>query len=173
MTAEGQTIRFAPGELIFKEGDKGEFIFLIERGSVEIFIGEGTGVVILTEMGPTEMVGVMSAVTGQPRLASARAKTEVISKRIPSQAISDQVKELPNWVKAVFKDYHARLNNVNKLFHEQSRELRRLNKKMKAATEKDAASKKPGGASADPAAPSPEAEMIAAGVVATDDPSKK
>ena len=40
MTVEGQTIRFAPGQLIFKEGDKGDVIFHIEQGVVEIFVGE-------------------------------------------------------------------------------------------------------------------------------------
>lgn len=142
MTTEGQTIRFAPGELIFKEGEKGDVIFHIERGIVEIFVGEGTGIVVLTEMNPGEIVGVMAAVTGEPRLASARAKTEVISKKIPSQSITEQVKTLPNWVKAAFKDYRGRLDHVNKMVQEQSREIKKLRKKLQPEAEKPAAEKK-------------------------------
>lgn len=142
MTTEGQTIRFAPGELIFKQGEKGDVIFHIERGVVEIFVGEGTGIVVLTEMNPGEIVGVMAAITGEPRLASARAKTEVISKKIPSQSITEQVKTLPNWVKAAFKDYRGRLDHVNKMVQEQSREIKKLRKKLQPEAEKPAAEKK-------------------------------
>lgn len=142
MTTEGQTIRFAPGELIFKEGEKGDVIFHIERGIVEIFVGEGTGIVVLTEMNPGEIVGVMAAITGEPRLASARAKTEVISKKIPSQSITEQVKILPKWVKAAFKDYRGRLDHVNKMVQEQSREIKKLRKKLQPEAEKPAVEKK-------------------------------
>lgn len=142
MTTEGQTIRFAPGELIFKEGEKGDVIFHIERGIVEIFVGEGTGIVVLTEMNPGEIVGVMAAITGEPRLASARAKTEVISKKIPSQSITEQVKALPKWVKAAFKDYRGRLDHVNKMVQEQSREIKKLRKKLQPEAEKPAVEKK-------------------------------
>lgn len=142
MTTEGQTIRFAPGELIFKEGEKGDVIFHIERGIVEIFVGEGTGIVVLTEMNPGEIVGVMAAITGEPRLASARAKTEVISKKIPSQSITEQVKTLPIWVKAAFKDYRGRLDHVNKMVQEQSREIKKLRKKLQPEAEKPAVEKK-------------------------------
>jgi len=143
MTVEGQTIRFAPGELIFKEGEKGDVIFHIERGIVEIFVGEGNGIVVLTEMNPGEIVGVMAAVTGEPRLASARAKTEVISKKIPSQSITEQVKALPNWVKAALKDYRGRLDHVNKMVQEQTREIKKLRKKLQPDADKQAAEKKP------------------------------
>lgn len=142
MTLEGQTIRFAPGQLIFKEGEKGDVIFHIERGVVEIFIGEGNGIVVLTEMNPGEIVGVMAAVTGEPRLASARAKTEVISKKIPSQSITEQVKSLPNWVKAAFKDYRGRLDHVNKTVQDQAREIKKLRKKLQPDADKLAAEKK-------------------------------
>ena len=142
MTVEGQKIRFAPGQLIFKEGDKGDVIFHIEQGVVEIFVGEGNGIVVLTEMKPGEIVGVMAAVTGEPRLASARAKTEVISKKIPSQSITEQVKTLPNWVKAAFKDYRGRLDHVNKTVQEQSREIKKLRKKLQPDADKLAAEKK-------------------------------
>ncbi len=143
MSFEGQTIRFAPGELIFKEGEKGDVIFHIERGVVEIFVGEGTGVVVLTEMHPGEIIGIVAAVTGEPRLASARAKTEVISKKIPSQALTDQVKTLPSWIKAAFKDYRGRLDHVNKIVQEQAREIRKLKKKLKPESGEPDADKKP------------------------------
>lgn len=142
MTLEGQTIRFAPGQLIFKEGEKGDVIFHIERGVVEIFVGEGNGIVVLTEMNAGEIVGVMAAVTGEPRLASARAKTEVISKKIPSQSITEQVKSLPNWVKAAFKDYRGRLDHVNKTVQDQAREIKKLRKKLQPDADKLAAEKK-------------------------------
>ena len=133
MTNQAPIVKFAPGESLFKEGERGDFIFHIESGTVEIFVGQGHGIVVLTEMNSGEVVGVMAAVTGQPRLASARAKTEVVAKKLPSKAFTDQIKNLPDWIKAVFKDYRARLDHINKLYTEQSHELRKLHKTINAS----------------------------------------
>lgn len=130
---EGMSLRFTAGQIIFVESDPGDSVFHIEQGIVEIFLGSGETAVVLAEMTSGEILGVMAVVTGSKRLASARAKTEVLCKKIPAKSIADQIKQLPVWVGAVFKEYRARLDHVNNLYLEKSRELRRLEKKLAKA----------------------------------------
>jgi CRP-like cAMP-binding protein len=116
--------------VIFQLGDTGDFIYHIEKGTVEIYMGVGTDASVFTEMGPGEVIGLMAIATSSPRLASARAKTEVLCKKISAEPFKQQIAQLPEWVRSVFKDFRARLEHVDKMLHDKSNELRKLKKKI-------------------------------------------
>ncbi|MFN8522463.1 MAG: cyclic nucleotide-binding domain-containing protein [Chloroflexota bacterium] len=66
--------RFAAGELIIRQGDHGDSLFLIEAGAVEVFLTSQQGEdVVLARLGPGEAFGEMSLLTGEPRSAGVRA----------------------------------------------------------------------------------------------------
>ncbi len=67
--------RFAPGEIIFHEGDPGDCVHLIERGHVAIRISTRLGdVATLTILGPGSGFGELALIDGnQPRSADAVA----------------------------------------------------------------------------------------------------
>ena len=132
----GSKVRFTAGEVIFQQGEQGDAIYHIEQGKVEIYLGTSKDASIVAEMGPGEFLGVMAIVTSSTRMASARAKTEVLCKKIPAEPFKQQVAQLPEWVRAVFKDYRARLDHVDKLLHQQAGELRLLKKKLEPKQEK-------------------------------------
>lgn len=138
---DGMQLRFTAGQIIFVEGDPGDSVYHIEQGTVEIFLGAGENAVILAEMKAGEILGVMAVVTGSTRLASARAKTEVLCKKIPANAITEQIKQLPVWVSAVFKEYRTRLEHVNNLYQDKCRELARLHRKIAKSDPKNSATK--------------------------------
>lgn len=64
---------FYAGSTIFKEGDKGDRAYLIQEGQVEI-VKNG---VVLATIGKGELFGEMALVDDMPRMASARALTDV------------------------------------------------------------------------------------------------
>lgn len=129
-------IRFAPGEVIFQQGERGDAIYHIEQGKVEVYLGTSAAPSIVAEMGPGEFLGVMAIVTSSTRMASARAKNEVVCKKLPAEPFKQQVAQLPEWVHAVFKDYRARLDYVDQLLHNQATELRALKKKLEKSPDK-------------------------------------
>lgn len=141
-TNEGTSLRFTAGQVIFVESDPGDSVYQIEQGIVEIFLGSGETAVVLAEMKAGELLGVMAVVSGAKRLASARAKTEVLCKKIPAKSVADQIKQIPVWIGAVFKEYRARLEHVNKLYLEKCRELERLQRKIAKSSASEAATKK-------------------------------
>jgi CRP/FNR family cyclic AMP-dependent transcriptional regulator len=65
---------YAPGEIIFKEGDEGEFMYILLQGSVDLTKKVGKGETILKTVSiPYEFFGEMALVDGRPRSATARA----------------------------------------------------------------------------------------------------
>src|SRR3972149_9805335 len=63
--------RFQPGEVIFSEGDKGDKMYVIRSGEVEV---ERNGKIVET-LSAGGIFGQMALIDGSPRAATARAKT--------------------------------------------------------------------------------------------------
>ena len=73
LTEEIRRIKFAPGEIVFKQGDKGESCYLVSSGSLrgEIVYEEKEKRFISDfKVGRGEIFGEMSLFTGMPRTAT-------------------------------------------------------------------------------------------------------
>lgn len=72
-TRESITQRhFAPGEVIFRQGDSGREVYVIVNGEVEI-VREGPGQARIAKLRPGEFFGEMALIMNAPRVATARA----------------------------------------------------------------------------------------------------
>jgi NADH:ubiquinone reductase (H+-translocating) len=69
---------FEPHEIIFRQGDRGDRLYIVVDGEVEIAKeAPGNGEVILGRLGPGEFFGEMALVSDNPRMATARSVTSV------------------------------------------------------------------------------------------------
>ena len=66
-------IDLAAGEMLFREGDLGEFAYVIETGELEVFLVREEGERRLARRGANEIVGEMALIDSRPRSASVRA----------------------------------------------------------------------------------------------------
>lgn len=66
-----------PGETIFSEGEQGDAAYIIEKGRVEIFVGEKDAITPVAVLGVGEIFGEMAIIDSSTRAASARAVDEV------------------------------------------------------------------------------------------------
>jgi len=66
-----------PGEVIIKEGDTGNFMFVVLQGQVDVTKAAGGKEVFLATLGPGTFVGEGALVSGAPRNATVKAKTPV------------------------------------------------------------------------------------------------
>lgn len=68
---------FKAGETIFRQGDKGDFVYTIIAGKVKV-VREKAGVEeVISELGVGQCFGEMALVSDEPRMATVRAVTDV------------------------------------------------------------------------------------------------
>jgi len=64
------------GDLLFEEGDPGSEAYLILDGKVDVFRKSGNEEIVLATLGRGDIIGEMSLIDNQPRMASARARAD-------------------------------------------------------------------------------------------------
>lgn len=62
---------FAPGSVLFREGDSGQEMFVIQSGHVRISKRVANGDKVLATLGPGEFLGEMAILNAKPRVATA------------------------------------------------------------------------------------------------------
>ena len=79
---------YAPGEMIFRKGDPGDSMFIINRGRVEVRIpGSNGGLQRVAVLERGNFFGEMALLTGEPRTADIHALTEVEILEIEKTAV--------------------------------------------------------------------------------------
>jgi HlyD family secretion protein len=69
--------RFPRGAEIFREGDTGQFAYVVDEGTVDLVKAGPRGGKILGEVGKGGLFGEMAIIDGSPRSSTARARTDV------------------------------------------------------------------------------------------------
>jgi signal transduction histidine kinase len=110
-----------PGELLIREGDPGDAIYVIVSGELEITKQSGNTEVQLAKAGPGEIQGEMSAIEGRPRSASVRALADVEVLRIPREALLRVFAVTPEAAFSMLHTVLNRLRSTNSLLREREK----------------------------------------------------
>lgn len=110
--AEKFIARYGPGETIFTEGDAGDRMFSMLKGTVTIWKG---GRIIAT-VNAGQYFGVVSFLLATPRIAAAVAQDDVELVLITRRNITDLMNESPEFILTMLKETAMRLRETNKLF---------------------------------------------------------
>ena len=92
LSARMRAVRFATGEVLMREGEIGDDTFLIRSGEIAVVRGQGDDERQLVVLGPGAFIGEVSVLTGVPRTATVRAKTDVTAFRIAGEDVRPVVK---------------------------------------------------------------------------------
>jgi CRP-like cAMP-binding protein len=68
---ESNTVQLAPGDFLFREGEKGDKMYVLLEGEVDIFLGD----FVFETAVPGSLLGEMALIDDSPRTANAVAKT--------------------------------------------------------------------------------------------------
>src|SRR3989337_3251492 len=98
-------VSFQPGEVIFSEGDKGDKMYVIRSGEVEV---ERSGKIVET-LSAGGIFGEMALIDGSPRAATARAKTACEVAPITEKSFLFLVHATPSLAIAVIRALADRL----------------------------------------------------------------
>lgn len=63
---------YAPGQMVFNEGENGDRAFIIQEGEVEVFKRNGEQESVFGRLGKGAIFGEMALLDDSPRMASAR-----------------------------------------------------------------------------------------------------
>jgi CRP/FNR family cyclic AMP-dependent transcriptional regulator len=100
------------GEIIFKEGDDAEHLFVIKSGQVRIQLGNRT----LSELSANSIFGEMALIDDAPRSATAIAITDVELVPIAEKQFLFLVSQTPFFALKVMRVLAGRLRATNKTF---------------------------------------------------------
>lgn len=101
------------GEILFREGDPSDAMYVIKKGSIAITKAKGSSEIILAELRPGEMLGEMAFFDNKPRSAGAKANADSEVITLPFSALHAQFKTFPEWLKAMVKTVNSHLRNAN------------------------------------------------------------
>ena len=106
---DSNPLQLAPGEFLFREGEKGENMYVLLEGEVDIFLGD----YVLETAGPGALLGEMALIDDSPRTANAVAKSPSRLAEIDRRRFHFLVQQTPHFATHVMKILADRLRNMN------------------------------------------------------------
>ncbi len=111
--------QYREGDVIFRQGEEGSSLFLIEDGSVEISYGEGRTRIVLASLFPSQYFGELSLFDGAPRSATATAVKQSRLIRLDRDDLVDFVNKNPPAALRIIAEMSERLRQTNELMSRQ------------------------------------------------------
>src|SRR5262245_5141399 len=112
--AQLDVVNLKSGEILFHEGDRGEHMYIVVSGDLEILMAPNTdNELILNRVRQGEYIGEMSLVTGAPRTASVRAHGDVSLLCMSRTQLLDLLHEHPQLASTMVNVLSQRLDNTN------------------------------------------------------------
>ena len=105
---ETDTLQLALGDFLFREGDKGDKMYVLLEGEVDIFLGD----FVLETAGPGSLLGEMALIDDSPRTANAVAKASRLA-QIDRRRFHFLVQQTPHFATHVMKILADRLRHMN------------------------------------------------------------
>jgi sigma-B regulation protein RsbU (phosphoserine phosphatase) len=134
-----KTRSLKPGEILFREGQRGEHFYILTDGELEILLGAETNEeLILNIIGPGEYLGEMSLIVpGGERTATARASKETTLLAMSRDEFNALIEQYPILSKSMVRVLSNRLDSTNfatfRDLTEKNRQLQKAYDELKAA----------------------------------------
>jgi len=111
---DGNTKKLDKGQLLFREGDPSDSMYVVKKGKIAITKTKGDSEVELASMGPGQMFGEMAFFDRKPRSANAKAVSESEIIALPFASLESHFKTMPEWLKSMVKTINEHLREANK-----------------------------------------------------------
>jgi F420-non-reducing hydrogenase small subunit len=115
-SASQECISFNSDEIIFRQGDAGDVMYIIGEGEVEISQGKGQDKCVLARLGANELFGEMALITSDPRTATALALRETRLLSIKRENFIEQVRRNPELALYILQVLIIRLREKERAF---------------------------------------------------------
>ncbi|MGB8167023.1 MAG: ATP-binding protein [Chthoniobacteraceae bacterium] len=127
LTPTARRMPFRTGEVIFRQGDPGDGIYVVEEGVVDItaLVG-GQQQRILTQIEAGGFFGEMAVVDREPRSATATAGCESVLRFVPAEELWCAFERSPRLPISLMREFSQRMRHTDRRFVEEVIQAERL-----------------------------------------------
>ncbi len=104
---------FAEGQILFREGDPADGVFRLISGTVDVFRELDGDPILLGAVGAGQFIGEMGVVENRPRIATARAASEVEVEFLNPTEFLDQIAGSPRTARELIQRLSQRLREAD------------------------------------------------------------
>ncbi len=122
---------YADGEIVARQGEVGDCLFVVQDGEVEILLEEEGSEIILRTAGRNEVLGEMAVFEKAPRSATIRARGQVRILTLDKRNFLRHINEDPSLAFRMIETMSRRLRDLSHKVHE----LQRIVNAQEAARE--------------------------------------
>ena len=105
---DADALQLAPGDFLFREGDKCDKMYVLLEGEMDIQLGD----YVVETAGPGALIGVISLLDDSPRPANAVAKTDCRLAPIDQRRFQFLIQQHPQFAMHVMKEFADRLRHM-------------------------------------------------------------
>jgi phosphoserine phosphatase RsbU/P len=113
MAARCSIVQFAAGSTIMRQGDPGDFAYLVLDGEADVFVEIPPGRIQMATLGRHATIGELGAFTDMPRTATVVARTDLVGLRIERETLTALAAEFAVIPVAVIAELGRRLHSMN------------------------------------------------------------
>jgi len=107
---------YAAGVAVFEQGDRGDALYIVERGDINIHLpGEASRRISLKDISRGEYFGELSLFDDKPRSASALATTDALLLELHRDTLQSYLQRRPGAAMAILRTMSGRLRETNTL----------------------------------------------------------
>lgn len=117
----GQIVDLEPGDVIIREGDTADALYVVLDGELEVTKRTGTSEIPLALVGPGALQGEIAALEGGRRLASVRAVAFAEVLRIPIESVRELLGAGPDVALSVIRTAVGRLRSMEAMLREREK----------------------------------------------------
>lgn len=125
LAGDSSILRYTVGEILVRQGETGDSLYIIQSGCVEVTVcaGEGHRAMKVAELGPESFFGEMSLLTGDPRSATVAAREETIVVVVKKRGMERVFSMDPTLAEPLSLLLEARLEKLQKASRESENAL--------------------------------------------------
>ena len=105
-------VTYAPGQLLFRQGDVGDAAYVVLSGQAEVMVDSPAGQIKVAEVDPNSIVGEIAILCNVSRTATVRATTAVEALRIRKDHFLRLLGEYPEMTVEIMRVLADRLSHT-------------------------------------------------------------
>jgi hypothetical protein len=114
-------LRFlVPGDILIREGEKAQYVYLVRRGNLRAYLKRDTGEVNIGTIQEGEFVGEMAYINNEPRSADVIATSDCELIEIPVNHLDQLIYQKPSWAKALMITLSNRVKRANEVLKQKA-----------------------------------------------------